>query len=185
MEDEEILALYWARNEAALTATEEKYGRYCRAIAGSILGGDGDGEESVSDALLAAWNVIPPQRPENLGTFLGKLTRRAALKKYRALRAQKRGGGETALALEELAEVVPAGGGPDEALLAGELTGALDRFLSALSREKRRVFLRRYWYLDSVDRIAEEEGYTPAKVNSMLHRMRVKLRDDLKKEGLL
>ena len=84
MEDEKILALYCARDEAALAATQEKYGGYCRTIAGAVLGDPADAEESVSDALLGAWNAIPPHRPENLRTFLGKLTRRAALKKYRA-----------------------------------------------------------------------------------------------------
>lgn len=170
MEDEKILALYCARDEAALAATQEKYGGYCRTIAGAVLVDPADAEESVSDALLGAWNAIPPHRPENLRTFLGKLTRRAALKKYRAAMTRKRGGGQTALALEELAEALPA---------------ALDRFLGLLPPEKRRVFLRRYWYLDSVERIAEAEGCTTAKISSMLHRLRAKLRMQLEKEGLL
>lgn len=185
MEDEKILALYCARDEAALAATQEKYGGYCRTIAGAVLGDPADAEESVSDALLGAWNAIPPHRPENLRTFLGKLTRRAALKKYRAAMTRKRGGGQTALALEELAEALPAGGGPEETVAAGELSAALDRFLGVLPPEKRRVFLRRYWYLDSVERIAEAEGCTTAKISSMLHRLRAKLRMQLEKEGLL
>lgn len=185
MEDAKILELFRARDEAAITETAAKYGKYCRAIAMNILSCDEDADESVSDTWLGAWNSIPPQSPENLSTYLGKLTRRAALKKWRAGQTEKRGRGQTALALEELAEIIPMSGAPEEGVMAEELAEALNRFVGTLPDVQRRVFLRRYWYLDPVEQIARSWGFTPAKVNSMLHRIRLKLKNYLKKEGYL
>ncbi len=185
MEDARILELFRARDESAIAEMAEKYSRYCRTIAVNILGCDEDADECVSDAWLGAWNSIPPHSPENLSTYLGKLTRRAALKKWRAEQTEKRGSGQTALALEELAEVLPMSGAPEERLMAGELVDALNNFLGTLPEVQRRIFLRRYWYLDPVERIAQNWGFTPAKVSSMLHRTRLKLKNYLKKEGYL
>lgn len=185
MEDKEILKLYLSRDEAAITETANKYDRYCRTIARNILGSEEDAAEAVNDTWLGAWNAIPPHEPEVLSTFLGKLTRRMALNKWRASQTGKRGGGQTPLALEELAEVIPDNSPVDDSLMAEELSEAMDRFLAALPDAERRVFLCRYWYLDSIDQICLLHRFTPSKVNSMLHRTRNKLKNHLKKEGLL
>ena len=113
MVDTEIVALYWARDERAIGESAQKYGSYCHAIALRILSDTQDAEESVNDTWLAAWNAMPPHRPAVLSAFLGKLTRRLSLKRWRDRHAQKRGGGAVALTLEELEELLPAPGGPE------------------------------------------------------------------------
>ena len=185
MDDSQIIALYFDRAQTAVDETANKYGRYCRAIAGNILPDGRDIEEAVNDAYLAAWGSIPPNRPENLGTYLAKLTRRAALKVWRAKDAKKRGGGQMDIALEELAEVLPGGNDPAEALETAALTEALNHFLAALPDTERRVFMRRYWYMDSIGLISKRFGFSQSKVKSMLARTRGKLRTHLKKEGYL
>lgn len=185
MEDKDILKLYLSRDEAAITATSEKYDRYCHTIAFNILGIDEDAAECVNDTWLAAWNSIPPHEPEVLSTYLGKLTRRNALNRWRNAHRDKRGGGQTALVLDELSEIVPDNSSVEDSLVARDLEEALERFLSTLPDTERRVFLCRYWYLDSIDQICLAHGFTPGKVNSMLHRTRGKLKNYLKKEGLL
>jgi len=183
MEDQDIVSLYWAREERAVAETARKYGGYCLAIARAVLPLPQDAEEAVNDAYLAAWNAIPPHRPAVFSAFLGKLCRRAALKKWRAGRAQKRGGGETALVYEELADCV-GDAGADRALEAAELARCIDRFLARQPDPVRRVFVCRYWYVDSVPSIARRFGYSESKVKSMLLRTRNKLRDYLIEEGV-
>ena len=184
MEDSAIVELLWQRNETAISETEEKYGTYCRTIAGRILGDEEDVRECVSDALLAVWNAIPPHSPENLRTFLGKITRRLALKKRRDITREKRGGGALDLSLEELDECVPSGSRIDDALEAEELQRIIDAFLETLPADVRRVFLRRYWYFDSVEAIAGRYGYGESRVKMMLKRARDKLAVRLEKEGI-
>lgn len=154
MEDAQIVALYWARDEAALAESEQKYGGYCRAIALGILENREDAAECVNDTWLRAWKAMPPRRPARLDAFLGKLTRNLSLDRWRALRAQKRGGGQTELALSELEECLPAVSTPEHALEAQDLAESLNRFLEALPREKRVLFVQRYWYLRSVEELA-------------------------------
>ena len=186
MEDAEIVALYWERSERALEASQAKYGARCRAIAGRLLGGDSrEAEETVNDALLAAWNAIPPHRPEDLFAFLAKLTRRIAVNRWQAGSARKRGGGETALCLDELGEIISPSGGPDGELEARELSEAVSRWLRGLSAEKRRAFLLRYWYALPVKEIAGKFGWSETKTANLLSRLRANLRTFLEKEGLL
>lgn len=185
MNDEEILDLFWNRSENAISETHAKYGRYCHSIAFQILANNEDAEESVSDAYLTAWNAIPPRRPAVLAAFLGRLTRQAAIDRWRTRSRGKRGGGEIPLALEELAEVVGDAQSPETAVLEKELASGVNRFLDSLPPTERSVFLCRYWYLDSVADIAERTGFSPAKVASMLFRLRGKLKKQLMKEGLL
>lgn len=184
MNDTDILNLYWQRNEAAIAASSAKYGAYCSAIARNILGGAQDAQECVNDTWLAAWNSIPPQRPALLKAYLGKLTRRISLKKWRDGRALKRGGGEIALALDELAECLPGRDGVETALETAALAELLNRFVAGLAPDERRVFLRRYWYLDSIREISALFGFSQGKVKSMLHRTRLKLMNRLKEEGI-
>lgn len=185
MDDGAIVSLYLARSERALEETAAKYGPYCRAVAANILPDSRDIDEAVSDAYMAAWGSIPPQEPVRLDTYLAKLTRRAAMKRWRARDAQKRGGGQPEAALEELAELLPGGTDPAGTVEAKELTRALDRFLGTLPAEQRRVFLRRYWFFDPIDAIAARYSFTPSKVKSMLARTRARLMDRLKEEGYL
>ena len=185
MEDAQIIDLFWNRSENAISETARKYGRYCYSIAWHILQSNEDAEESVNDTYLVAWDAIPPQRPAVLSAFLGRITRQQAIDRYRTRNREKRGGGEIPLALEELDQVVGDSPGPETAVLENELVASLNRFLGALPATERQVFLCRYWYLDSIQTIAEHTGFTASKVASMLFRIRGKLRKQLIKEGLL
>lgn len=183
MEDRQIVDLYWSRSEEAISQTQAKYGRYCYKIAYNILGNKEDSEESVSDTYLDAWNAIPPHRPTLLSSFLGKITRRISIDRWRARTAGKRGGCETDLALEELEWCVSGSRSLEDELDRKELIRALDRFLGALPEMERRVFLQRYWAMASIGDICALYHFSESKVASMLHRTRKKLRTALEKEG--
>ena len=185
MEDSAILRLYWQRDEQAIRETEAKYGAYCRSIARGILSDPEDAEESVSDAWLRAWESIPPRRPEKLSAYLGKLTRNLCLSRLRERSARKRGGGELPLALEELAECVPAPGDAEQALEARELGRALNRFVSGLEKRERDVFVCRYYYLTELEELSRRTGWSESKLKSMLFRTRKKLKKFLQEEGYL
>lgn len=182
MEDQRILDLYFQRSEQAIVETDRKYGGYCYSVAYNILYNREDSEESVSDAYLQAWNTIPPRRPNILRAFLAKLTRHISIDRWRKLSAQKRGGGEMILALEEL-DACAETGNPETTLQFKELVQLLNRFLQGLPEVERNVFLCRYWYLDSIQTISQFTGFTESKVTSMLHRTRGKLRKLLSQEG--
>ena len=184
MEDNAIIDLYWARSENAISQTAVKYGGYCYAIAYHILESPEDSEESVNDTYLAAWNTMPPKRPNALSAFLGKITRYISLDRWKRRSASKRGSGQTALALEELEECVSGGEDPEERLARKELLTLVNRFLEDLPETERRVFVCRYWYLDSISDIAQRFDFTESKVKTMLHRTRQKLSRQLEKEGM-
>lgn len=183
MQDEQIVQLYWDRNEQAIPETDTKYGKYCTAIADNILGSREDAQECVNDTYLNAWNTMPPHRPKILSTFLGKIVRNLSFNRYKHSRAQKRGGGETALVLDELCDIVSDKENVEEAFSHKELAEAISKFLSELSQEKRYTFLRRYWYTDSVKDIAEKCGRSENSVSVELNRTRKKLCDYLKERG--
>lgn len=185
MDDCKIVDLFWIRSERAITETAEKYGKYCRSIAYNILLDEEDVEESVNDTYLGVWNSIPPYRPSVLRTFLGKITRRISLKKWRDKTRNKRGGGEVALVLEELEECIPSALAVEDKILAAELLEILNRFVASLPETERRVFLCRYWYLDSVDTISRNFHFSTSKVKSMLYRTRGKLLSQLRQEEAL
>ena len=184
MEDKQIVELYLRRDEQAIDRTAEKYGNYCFSIANQILDNHEDAEETVSDAYVACWQAIPPHRPGNLGTFLGKITRRLAIKRWRAGCALKRGGGEVPLVLEELAGCIPAENDLERELETAELSRILNRFVGQLPKAERNVFVCRYWYLDSIEMIGQRYGFSQSKVKSMLSRTRKKLQTYLEKEGI-
>ena len=184
-DDQKIIELYCNRSENAIAETAGKYGRYCNAIAYGILGSREDAQECVNDAYLTAWNAIPPRRPADLGTYLGKITRNLSIDRLRTRSRVKRGGGETPLALEELEEVVAGSDSPENEAVRKELIAALNRFLGELTRQERYVFVRRYWYLDSLADIAKNTGFSGSKVASMLYRLRGRLKKQLIKEELL
>ena len=183
MEDHEIVALYWARDAGAIPATADQYGSYCACIARNILGSPEDAEECVNDTWLRAWNAMPPHRPSLLSAFLGKIVRNLSLDRRRRNAADKRGGGETAAVLDELAQVVSGAGDVEGEAERRELVREIDRFLAALPTEKRRIFLCRYWYLDSVRDIAARTGRTENQVSVALSRTRAKLRRHLRERG--
>ena len=185
MDDQKIIDLYWSRSESAITETDQKYGKYCCSIAYNILTNNEDAEESVSDTYMAAWNAMPPQRPSILATFLGKITRHLSIDRWRSRNRYKRGGGEIVLALEELEDCVADNQTLEKTYERKQLALICNRFLESLPETERQVFLCRYWYLDSISVIASYYGCSDSKVTSMLHRTRKKLREVLKKEGLL
>ena len=185
MDDSEIIELYFQRSEEAVTQTASKYGKYCYQIAYHILSSREDSEESVNDTYLAAWNTMPPRRPNILSAFLGKLTRYISLDRWKKRSAQKRGGGQVALSLEELEECISGGDDPEKEVDRKELLRYLNRFLDALPETQRRVFVCRYWYLESIPEIAARFAFSESKVTAMLHRLREKLRARLQLEGLL
>ncbi len=184
MDDKTILALFEGRDEEALRACVEKYSPYCGRIARNMLGPE-EAEECLNDTWLAAWNSIPPQKPAVLSAYLGKITRRLAIKRWRAASAQKRGGGEMALALEDLGDCVAGTDDAEQALETKELVALLEAFVRGLPDTERRLFLGRYWELTPVAALAKSFGFTESKVKSMLWRSRQKLRRALIREGFL
>lgn len=182
MTDEQIVELYWQRDEFAIEETQKRYGQYLRTVAGRILADDGAGEEVVNDTYAKAWNCIPPQRPLSLKGFLSRITRQLSINRLKERTRQKRGGGQYELVLEELGECVLTSSGEDLAELTA-LRDSLNEFLRQLSDEKRRIFIRRYWYMDSASEIARRFGISESKVKSVLMRTREKLREFLGKEG--
>ena len=182
MEDREILALYNARNEDAITQSEIKFGAYCYAIAYAILSSEPDAEETENDALLKAWNRIPPDYPLPLRPFFGMLTRQTAIDRYRMRQSLKRGGGEYELSLDELEECVSGQSAQQEDTYA--LREAINGFLRSLPREKRIIFLRRYFYISKISEIAADFALSEGKVKMILLRLRQKLKEKLREEGL-
>lgn len=182
MDDQQIIELYWQRSETAIAETGRKYGGYCHHIAYGILGNAEDSEECVNDTYFRAWNAIPPHRPGNLATFLGKITRNLAFDRYDRRAAQKRGAGELPLVLEELRTCLPAVSDDPTDEIA--LADVLNRFLSELPTQRRRIFLLRYWHVYSVREIAQKLGISESKVKMTLFRARNQLRKILEQEGI-
>ncbi len=184
MDDKEIVTLYWERRESAIEETAKKYTRYCHTIAYNILHNTEDAEECVSDTFLNAWNSIPPQRPNRLSAFLGRIARNLALNRWDYYTAEKRNGGSIPLVLEEMAECVPAKEDMENLADAMDFKDVLDRFLSSLPKEKRIIFMRRYWYFCTIEEIAKDLGKSESGVKMTLLRLRTSFRSFLMKEGV-
>ena len=184
MRDNEIIDLYWNRDEAAIAATVDTYENYCLCVAYNILGCQEDAQECVNDTWMKAWNSIPPQRPDCLVSYLGRITRNLALNRYKRSKAQKRGMGQAELALAELGDCVSARDDVEQTLDGLVLTNAIETFLHSLSRTERRIFIGRYWYLYPIRTIAKAYRMSESKVTSMLYRTRKKLKLHLEKEGI-
>ncbi|MBQ3082255.1 MAG: sigma-70 family RNA polymerase sigma factor [Clostridia bacterium] len=183
MEDYQIVDLYWARSESAIEQTKTKYGRTLTGISFSLVSSREDAEECVNDTYLAAWNSMPTERPTYLGAFLAKIVRRLSVSRYRLAHAEKRGGAEGPVA--ELTDCIPSSMDVEKQFENGMLTAALNRFIEGLDKEKRYMFLRRYFYSDSVSDIAASLGAGEGRVKTTLHRIRLSLHDFLEKEGLI
>lgn len=185
MDDSKIIALYFDRSEQAISETAKKYGRYCHYIAFQILHNTEDSEECVNDTYLRAWNAIPPKRPERLRTFLGKITRNLSLNKWEKQSAHKRGSGQTEQVLEELMECIPSENNVEKVVEDKFILEILNDFLDKLPADKRKIFVRRYWYFSSIKEIARAYGISESKVTVTLFRTRQMLKEVLEKEGVM
>lgn len=182
MTDSQILALFWDRNEDAIRETDRAYGRKLYVLSDKILHSHQDAEESVSDTYMKTWETIPPQRPVYFFAYLAKLCRNFSLARIQWQSAAKRSA-EIVTLTREMEECIPDHS--YERKMEGEEIGAvLDRFLEGLSPENRRIFLRRYWYTDSIQEIADRYGISQSKVKTQLHRTRKKLQSFLESEGI-
>ena len=184
MEDSQIISLYFQRDESALTETDRKYGPFCRHMAGNILTRPEDAEECVNDTYHAAWNAIPPEKPNPLQAYLCRLTRNIAVTRYHAGKAAKRNS-RYDVALDELEGCLAGWRTVEGELEAKELAQAIGRFLDGLNKEQRTLFVRRYWYADSVAELGRVTGAGSAAVSARLFRIRRKLKTYLEQEGMM
>ena len=185
MDDNRIVDLYWKRSEQAITETSMKYGKYCYAIAYNILYNNEDSEESVNDTYLAAWNSMPPHRPGVLSTYLGKITRRISIDRFRYRNREKRRQSEYEISLSELGDCVSGGNTTEEAVNGKLLADAIGIWLRLQPEENRNLFLCRYYFLDSLQEVAKHCGITESKCKTVLFRMRKSLKEYLEKEGFV
>jgi len=183
--DNDIIDKFWARSETAIAALGDRYSKYCRVIAVNILGNAEDAEEVLNEAYHRVWNAIPPERPNNLRAFIGKIIRNLSLNMLEKGKAVKRGGGRLEEILSELEECIADRKNDFDELAESEaITTALNSFLSEQKIENRRVFVRRYWRAASIDEIAADFGMTAGKVKTILFRMRNNMRNHLEREGI-
>lgn len=183
MEDARIIECFWQRNEEAIKEADAKYGRYCHAVADNILHNNEDSEECVNDTWMKAWGSIPPERPRHLKAFFAKITRNLAFDKYKKKNAGKRGCGEIALALDELEECIFGTSDVETELSMRELEKSVDRFVGSLPEREANVFVRRYFFTESVRSISRRLCMSENSVTVMLSRTRQKLRKYLQQEG--
>ena len=185
MDDVKIVELFFERNETAISETKAKYGSYCYSIAYNILKNNEDAEECENDTYLEAWKSIPPQKPKILSAYLGTITRQKSIDRWRKKTADKRGGGEIQLSLYELENCISHDKAISDEIFAEELSKKISEFLRTLPEKERNVFLRRYWYFDSITEICNRYGYGQSKVKMILKRTREKLFSYLEKEEML
>lgn len=184
LEDEKIVELYLERSEAAITETQQKYGKYCFTVAYNVLYSKEDAEECVNDTYVRAWNSIPPQKPNILSAFLAKVTRNLALDRYTKSHAQKRSEC-VEVSLQELEECIPFFDENSRESNDLALKEAINGFLASLKKEPRIIFMRRYWYLCSIKDIAKSLGLTESKVKVTLMRTRLKFKMYLEEQGII
>lgn len=183
MTDQQIVELYWNRDERAIHETDLKYRKYLYKIACNILANEEDCEESINETYLRTWNSIPTNQPQILSTYVGKIIRELSIDIYRTHHRKKRQGSEYVVSLEELKECTLGMNATEEGVDCKLLAETIHSFLMSLPKEHRVVFIRRYYYLDSMKYIAEYTGFSKAKVKIILHRIRNKLKDYLCEEG--
>ncbi|MBQ6153345.1 MAG: RNA polymerase sigma factor [Ruminococcus sp.] len=184
MNDKEIIALFFGRDEKAIEYTESQYRSYCYSIADKVLRNREDSEECLNDVWLAAWNSIPPNDPPSLSTYLGRITRNLSVKRLRDINRKKRGR-ELTVYLEELEEAIPTHSNVEEAIDNVLLKESLEQFLKKQSKINRSLFICRYFYLDGIGEIALRFGLTENTVKLRLFRLRKKLKEYLEKEGVV
>ena len=185
MDDERIIALFFSRDERAISALADQCGTLSRRMAQNILGTAEDAEECINDALLSAWNTIPPEHPRSLSAYFMTLVRNFALTRYAAAHSQKRGAGQTPLVLHELEECVSGREDVAAEVERREVLAAVTAFLGDLPEVQRSLFIRRYWYADSIAALAQAFHMSENSVKVTLSRIRKRLRQHLEKEGLI
>lgn len=183
MDDEKIIMLFEIRNEDAISETDKKYGAYCTAVAKNILSNDEEASECINDTYLSLWNSIPPQKPKNLRAYTAKICRNTALNMLRAKNTEKRGGGEFNAVLEEISDFVSGSENPEKTFEEREMIGEINLFLKNLTKEKRSIFILRYWYFESLSDIANRTGKTENSIRNTLFRIREKLKKHLEERG--
>lgn len=184
MNDEKIIELFFARAENAIAETDKKYGTAARRVTYNILGSREDSEECVSDTYLRLWDTIPPKRPEKLGAFVLRIARNLALNLFKSNERMRRGGGYKAVDYDEIAGCLPSSETVEGAVDRAAVLKAVESFLSALPRDKRNMFVRRYFYCCTFKEIADAMHLTEGSVKMSLQRTREKLREYLEKEGI-
>ncbi len=181
MEDKEIVDLFWERSESAINETNQKYGRYCHYIAYQILHSDEDAEEIVNDTYLKTWNTIPNNRPNDLKSYVGMISRQLAVDVFDYQHAQKRNT-VMYMVLDELSACIPDDANGDEIGESVALSTALNDFLWSLPQKTRDIFVRRYWYSCSISEISDAFAMKDSAVTMLLHRTRLKLKAYLQEE---
>ena len=182
MDDTSIIELYWNRDEQAVRETDIKYGKLCYRLADNILKHKEDSEECVNDTFLKVWKSIPDDRPENFSAYLCQITKRLAISKFRYNTADKRSA-ESYVSYDELSEIVSGNDSPEDVTILTEISNSISDFLMKESKQNRQIFVRKYWYYDSAEVIAEAFHISPNTVWSVLSRMRKRLKKHLQKEG--
>ena len=183
MEDSKIIERFWERDESALSAVSEKYGKYCTAIARNIIGNEQSVEEIVQDTLLRLWETIPPNRPKKLQAFIGRITRNISLDTAKSMKAKKRGGGEVVLILDELEDLSTGGNFVETLAEQHEILKAINDFLGSIPIKKQKVLVLRYWHCCSLQEISQIVGISAINAASILKRERKKLIEYLNKRG--
>ena len=184
MEDNEIVELFLSRNESAISEARSKYDSYLRRVAYNILANNEDTDECVSDTYFRAWSSIPPNKPEKLGAYLGRIARNAAVSLFRRNNTASRAGSQYALSLDELEECVSGSESPEEQAEEGIIAAAINSYLRTLSPDARVIFVCRYYYSDPIGTIAGYFGWGESKIKSSLFRTRNGLKEYLIKEGI-
>ena len=184
LEDSKIIELFFDRSEEAITELSEKYGQVCKSVAENILNNQLDSEECVNDAFLAVWNTIPPQKPEHLLSYVCRIVRNLAIKKYHANTAQKRNSIYD-VALDEIKECFPSSVSVEDEIESVEFSKEIDRFLESMDKQSRILFVRRYYYSDSIEELSELFRTSKHNISVRLSRIRKQLKNYLIKEGVL
>ena len=183
MDDRQIIELYFERNERAVEETQNKYGRYCFFVANNILSNEQDSEECINDTWNRTWNAIPPQKPDSLKLFLARITRNLAFDKIKSENRVKRGSGELILALDEIGEIVSDNTDIGAELESKEFMQTVNAFLHTVTERECNIFISRYFYIESIDKISKKYQISKVNVNKILSRIRAKLKLYLEKEG--
>ena len=182
--DQKIIALYFQRDEEALTHTDKKYGKGCKSLSYNIVKSFEDCEECVNSSYYKVWDTVPPKRPDSLKVYLMKIVRNISINLYERNRTKKRGFGEIDLVLEDIAEIIPDNSSMEQ--ISDDITvkNVINFFLSGLTEEKRNIFIMRFFYVKSMKEIAEELYISEGKVKMILRRLKDELRELLEKEGV-
>ena len=183
LEDSKIVELFFERSEQALTELSDKYEKLCKKISINILGSEEDALECINDSYLGMWNTIPPQKPDNLKFYLLRIVRNNAVKRFHSNTAKKRNSFYD-VALQELEGCLPSEDTIEKELLSDEITSLINSFLEAQSKVNRIIFVRRYYFSDSVAEISKRVNLTENNVSVRLNRMRKSLKNHLEKEGI-